>query len=102
VLVVGIWDLKGDFETRLLFLTCLKLDELRRATCGWRTGDSRFAMRGGDTLGLPGSGGLDSWRSRSGRGEAIVADKEFNSKYTPTARKPEPQQPITWVAPLLG
>ena len=28
---VGIWDLNGDFETRLVLLSLLNVDELRRA-----------------------------------------------------------------------
>jgi hypothetical protein len=28
---VGIWDLNGDFETRLVLLSFLNVDELRRA-----------------------------------------------------------------------
>ena len=53
----GIWDLKGDLDTRLLLNTCLKLLLERRATAvrrGWawsELGDanppSRFAMRKG-------------------------------------------------------
>lgn len=102
--VVGIWDLKGDFETRLFFVTCLKLEDVRRATSAWgglRRGESRLEMRKGETgLALPlilvecwsdqpmpesrsiwfftGSGELDSSRSRSGdaacRGEVMVVD----------------------------
>jgi len=47
---VGICDLKGDLETRLVLLSLLNVDELRRATwdgCWIRCGESRLAMRRG-------------------------------------------------------
>lgn len=53
---VGICDLNGDLETRLLLRTCLKLEDERRATSpgGGRSGESRcLAIRRGDTSDLP-------------------------------------------------
>lgn len=46
--------LNGDFETRLLFRTCLKLEEERRTTPAprWMTGESRLAILRGDVTEL--------------------------------------------------
>lgn len=75
---VGIWDLNGDFVTRLFFLTALKLDDCLRATPEVpRPGESRFAiLRGvvaGDRQSLFGScGEFECKRSRRGVAEFIV------------------------------
>lgn len=52
---VGICDLKGDFDTRLLLRTCLKLEEVRRGTSAPRVrpGESLLDILRGDVMDPP-------------------------------------------------